>query len=1097
MDKKARIAELLKKRGVKTQAHQSIKQLNSAEPVELSFSQQRLWYLDQLIPEQSVYNLPAAFQIDGELDKLRLNDSFNRVIQRHQSLRTQFKIINGKPMQSIVSKLILEMKFVEKSNLSGGNVDDYLRGLASEPFSLFGEPLIRASLIQISENKNILFLMTHHIISDGTSMTNLINEIGKNYLENRKDSSCEIVDELIQYADYSEWQNNYLSGDELERQLKYWKDKFSGELPTLNLNTDFVRPAIQSFSGVTLDFELQVNLSSQIEALAKSCHSTTYTVLLTALYILISRYTDQTDIVIGTLIRNRENPQLESSIGYFANTLAIRSQLNPKASIQQTLHSIGNEVLGAHENQSLPFEKLVAELNMERDLSRTPLFQILMGFQQISRRNLVVDNLTFSHKQVAMNSSKTDIAFFFSQNDSQIVLEMTYATSLYKKQTLLQMFDNLKVILASMVSAKEQILEDLDSRSDWDKKVCRQGIEQEEPLKSDHMLKRFQLSVEEYSNKTAIRFLGKDTTYLALEIQSNQLAYYLIEQGIVPGELVGISTSRSSSTLVAILATFKVGAAYLPLDPEFPDERLAFMVSDSSVKHILTESKIAFADSDSTDEKFSNAKLHCLDLIHIQLKSLNRTAINRPYSGLELAYVIYTSGSTGKPKGVEIQHAALAHFLQNMAIKPGIVAEDKVLSITTFSFDISILEMLLPLSYGATCVVADESAAVDSKILIELLETEKVTLMQATPSLWQILIMSQWKGNHRIKALTGGEALSKDLASQLKPLVGSLWNMYGPTETTIWSSCYEVITPEDDIYIGKAIGNTQLFCLDSGLRPTPVNVPGELYIGGAGLAKGYLNRASLTQERFIENIKIEDNNPRLYRTGDKVKFCADGNLEYLGRLDSQVKLRGHRIELGEIESSLASFSSIKQSVACVFKRSENDARLVAFYVLKANELSPTNTELRLYLNNYLPDYMLPQFFVPLTQLPMTANGKVDRNALIDPQALNTSTDDDFIEPTTPQEVLLAEIWQQVLSDDKPRSISDNFFNVGGHSMLAVVVIGKIENVTGIRISPMLMATGNLSQLAKEIESKQLQKKVVSSKVGTVSSFINRIFNFSK
>lgn len=1092
MDKSALIAELLKKKGIRPAASQDILKRQSIGPCALSFSQQRLWYLDQLAPAQSVYNLPAAFRLQGHLKTENLFNSIRQVIKRHDSLRTRFQMIDNQPMQIVLEDVELELsiKEFEYSNTPDREqrLQDYISLIASEPFDLQQDLLIRVQVLKLADEEHVLFLMTHHTVSDGTSMTILINEIAQTYDRINHDPEYINSELEIQYTDYSQWQSDFLAGDELERQMDYWRNIFRSQVPTLNMTTDFPRPATQSYAGATLHFELDSQLTEKISQFARSCDTSAYTILLTALNILMSSYTGQNDIVIGTLISNRPTHQLDSLIGFFANTLAIRTQIQHQSSVKELVAKVRNSILDAHQHQSLPFEKLVAELDIERDFSRTPLFQILMGFQQTSDRKVVTDRLVFTPQLIPVDSSKTDIAFFFSQDSKQISLELTYCTALFEQESVTRLYGNLLVVLESMIDGSDSAIKDVSVISEFDHQTCLSMENLQPQVVGICTQDMFNLAFKYFADNTAVKCFDEELSYSQLDQLSNQLARYLIQHGTSQGEIIGLCTGRGTNTLLAILSIFKAGCAYLPLDPEFPQERLDFMIEDSGIHRMLSESQCLFNKG--------NVATIVIDEEMESIKQLSSEPVNSVWDENDVAYVIYTSGSTGKPKGVEIQHFALVNFLQQMAKRPGITSDDNVLAITTFSFDISILEMMLPLTVGACCIVAHEDAVNDGKVLIELLDKADISLMQATPSMWRLLLISGWQGRVNLKALSGGEALPAELAAKLKPKVASLWNMYGPTETTIWSTCHEIDEIGHSISIGRAIENTQLYCLDSLLRPTPVGVAGELYIGGKGVAKGYLNRPELTKQRFVDDLLIAGERKRAYRTGDEVRFCNDGRLQYLGRLDTQVKLRGYRIELGEIENVLAKHNAITQSAARVFKAFENDLRLVAYFVLGDKQEAPTNTELRQFLSQYLPDYMIPQFFVFLDELPKTANGKTDRLALPDPQSGSSRKDDEYIAPQTTMELLVAQHWTEALGGENAIATTDNFFFIGGHSMLAVMVLAKIEQQTAVHISPMLMATGTLGQIAKEIENKQLAiktKAATERKTSGLLTEISRLF----
>jgi amino acid adenylation domain-containing protein len=1027
-----------------------------------------LWYLDQLEPNAPIYTVRSAYRLTGELNDAALHASLNAVVARHEALQTTFPMRNGVPVQVVIPFREIDLPLNDLTGFPSDRrqveLSRVLDAEASRHFDLAKGPLLRARLVRCDSEEHILFLVAHHTVIDGWSLSILRRELVSRYEATVAGRSDGLPDLAIQYADYAVWQREWLQGERLERLLDYWRQQLGGTLARLEMPTDRPRPAIQSYRGTSQAFVIPGELVHRLTALGQSEGSTLFMVLLAAAVTLISRYSGQDEVVFGSPVANREYPELEALVGLFVNVLVLRTSTRNAGSFRALLREVRDVCLGAYGHQEMPFERLVQDLRPERDLSRTPLFQVLFAYQDTSGDPDEMGGVTWAPVQWHPPVARTDLAFWLEATRGGVTGALEYSTDLFDETTIARFLGHFQNLLGGITADPDCGLHELpllapDERhqllEEWN--ATERGF----PDRPVHELVAQQ--ARRTPDATAVVFEGETLTYRELDQQANQLAHLLRQLGVEPTTRVGIMLGRSSEMVAALLAVLKSGAAYLPLDPEYPDERLSFMMEDAQLSAVISETSLL--------ERIGTRTPHviCLDRERANIQQQARTAPDAEVSADDLAYVIYTSGSTGRPKGVEVRHRGLANFLTSMRREPGLGPDDVLLAVTTLSFDIAVLELLLPLIVGAPTVIASSEVAEDGARLAELLDQSGATVMQATPATWRLLLAAGWKGSDSLRILCGGEALAPELAGELINRSAALWNMYGPTETTVWSTCCRVVNPSSPISIGRPIGNTTLYVLDRAMQPVPVGVPGELFIGGAGLARGYWKRPELTAERFVRDPFSNDPDGVLYRTGDWVKYHADGRIEYVRRIDNQVKVRGYRIELGEIEAGLREHAWVAEAVVTVRSYGPADQRLVGYVVPVPGSQEPTGTELRTLLRERLPAYMVPAMFVTLEEFPLTPNGKIDRKALPEPGLLGGPSTE-VVPPQTPMEMTIAKIWRAALGVEQ-LGVTDNFFDLGGHSLLSMQVIARIQEAVGVRLGARDMVLQTLGQIAAQCEER--------------------------
>jgi amino acid adenylation domain-containing protein len=907
--------------------------------LSLSFAQQRLWFLDRFEPGSPFYNIPAAARLTGELDVVALYRSLVEIVRRHETLRTTFHEVEGQPVQVIAPDLPVALSALDLSDLPtverGAEVLRLARAEAQRPFDLSHGPLLRITLMKLAPGEHVVLLVMHHIVSDGWSMGVFYRELAALYQGFTTGKSAPLPALPVQYADYAEWQRDRLPGETLEKQLAYWKERLAGAPAALELPTDRPRPPVQTVRGATEPLLISKDLLARVKALCQSTGSTPFMVLLAAFQAVLSRYSGQEDFCIGTPIAGRTRPELEGLIGFFVNTLVLRTDLSGDPTFRELLARVRETALGAYAHQDLPFEMLVEALQPQRDLSRTPLFQVMFALQNTPLPSVDLPGLRFSPIEADSGTAKFDLSLFLAETEQGLAGNLEYNTDLFEAATVRRLLGHFQHLLDAAITDPAQRLSELPLLTQTERLqiLGEWNATQTRCPKAQTVHRLFEFQAEQTPYAVALVFEGEDLTYRELNAKANRLAHSLRDLGVGPEVPVGICLERSVNMVVALLAVLKAGGAYIPLDPAYPSERLAFMLSDAGASLVLTQESLVARLSGH------EAVPICLDT-DAQVIAQQSEENPFPMTGAEhLAYVIYTSGSTGRPKGVEITHASVVNFLTSMRRRPGLNNRDTLLAVTTLSFDIAALEILLPLSVGARVEIVRREVAQDGVRLAEKLAVSGATVMQATPATWRLLLEAGWSGSPGLKILCGGEPLAPELAQQLLARGSSVWNLYGPTETTIWSTLHQVDGRLGPVPIGRPIDNTEVYVVDGQGQAVPVGVQGELLIGGAGVARGYRRQPELTAEKFIRDPFSGRPEARLYRTGDLARWLRNGELECLGRVDHQVKIRGFRIEPGEIEAVLGQHPAIRQAAVLAREDTPGDKRLVAYVV--PNPQDPT------------------------------------------------------------------------------------------------------------------------------------------------------------
>jgi amino acid adenylation domain-containing protein len=1020
----------------------------------LSFGQQRLWFLQQLDPESTAYNLPRAIRLSGSLNVAALQRTLDEIVRRHESLRTTFDVVDGQPVQMIHQPAPVDMPLTDLSHLPAAERESTARTLAREEalgtFNLSAGPLMRIGLLRLGPEEHVALLTMHHIISDAWSHGVFIQEIATLYSTFLDEQKTPLTDLSIQYADYAVWQREWLSGAELESQLAYWKSQLSGELPIIQLPLDHSRPAVQTFNGGNLTASLPPELAVALKALSREEGVTLFMAGLAIFQTLLHRYSGQTDIVMGSPIAGRQQAETEALIGFFVNTLVFRTDLSGDPTFRELLQRVREVALGAYTHQDLPFEKLVEELQPGRDLSRSPLFQVMFAIQNAPASPPDLSGISIGFLEGAGVTAKFDLSMTMTDTGSGLVNTIDYNTDLFDHSTITRLFDHLHNLVESIVRQPDRRLSEFKLLAEseqqqvvveWNRTAVDYGVP-----RALHELVEAQ--VARTPEATALVFEDEEVSYAELNQRANKVARHLQSLGVGPDVIVGVCMERSVELVVGLLGILKAGGAYLPLDPAYPSQRLQFMLADARPPVLLTQQHLL------TALPVHEAQVVCLDAPKWKTP-LARDAENPAIevSDLNAAYVIYTSGSTGRPKGAMNTHGAIVNRLLWMQDAYGLTPADRVLQKTPYSFDVSVWEFFWPLMTGARLVVASPGGHQDAKYLAELIVRQQITTVHFVPSMLQIFIDSPEAGSCTSlrRVICSGEALSHELQERFHAcLPTELHNLYGPTEAavdvTAWAC--ERGGQRHSVPIGKPITNTTIYILDSKLCPVPVGVAAELHIGGIGLARGYLNHPELTAERFTPDPFSTTPGARLYKTGDLARYWPGGEIEYLGRLDFQVKVRGLRIELEEIEAVLAEHEAVREVVVVARRNKPGDIRLVA-YLVSHDKLPVTSGELRLHAGQKLPDYMVPSAFVMLDELPLSPNGKLDRRALPEPEWSSPDAEG-YIAPRTATEEIVAGIWMEVLGA-KQVSVHDNFFEIGGHSLLATQVISRVRQTFHVEL----------------------------------------------
>ncbi|HEX2079479.1 MAG TPA: amino acid adenylation domain-containing protein, partial [Longimicrobium sp.] len=1039
-------------------------------PLPLSFAQERLWFIDRLEPGSAVYNIPVAWRLGGALDQAALERSLSEIVRRHEALRTVFAEVNGSPVQVIAPFGGFSLPVDDLSGLGEADREVEVRRRAGEearrPFDLSAGPLFRAALLRLGAEDHVLLLSMHHIVSDGWSMGVLFRELSALYEAYREGRESPLAEPGVQYADYAAWQREHLRGEVLDGQLSYWRERLAGAPELLELPTDHPRPAVQSFRGASERIELPGELLERLRTLGRSEGATLYMVLLGVFQVLLSKYSGSEDIVVGSPIAGRTRREVEELIGFFVNTLVLRTDLSGDPGFREVLGRVRTATLGAYEHQDVPFEKLVAELQPERSLGRSPLFQVSFALEDVESAGEGLAGLSIRGVGADFDYARFDLSLTLVATARGVHGALNYSTDLFERATIERMVRHLVRVL-------EQVASDADARLSGlallGPEERRQVVEEWNRTRRAYprgvcIHELFEAQVRRRPDAAALVWNEVELTYAQLDARANRLAHHLRGLGVGPETRVGVLLERGVDLIVSLLATLKAGGCYVPLDPGYPAERLRMMLDDSRVRVLVARGGLAFA-----------AESGRLSVVHLDEAAAALAAepvepVEPPRSGAtaeNLAYIVYTSGSTGRPKGVMVAHrhvVQLAVETDYVRFAPG----DRVAQASNASFDALTFEVWGALMNGATLVGIPRDVLLSPAAFRETLREERITTLYQTTALLNQLSREQPDVFSTLReVLFGGQAA--DAASVRRLLKAGrprrLLHMYGPTETTAWCSYEDVEHVAEDaltVSVGRATGNQRIYLLDPALNPVPVGVPGEAYVGGDGVVRGYLDRPGLSAERFLPDPFAVEPGTRMYRTGDRLRWRADGKLEFIGRVDEQVKVRGFRIEPGEIEATLTAHAGVHEARVIVREDEPGEQRLVAYVVGDADA-----DALREHLRLSLPEYMVPSAFVALERIPLTPNGKLDVKALPAPDP--ALAEERYVAPRTPAEEVLAEIWAETLRLERV-GVNDNFFELGGHSLLATRVVSRVRELFGVEL-PLraLFETPTVAGLAPQVE----------------------------
>ncbi len=1016
----------------------------------LSFAQQRLWFLDQYEPDNILYNIPAAIRLNGALDVTALERSLNEILKRHEALRTTFAGVSDRPLQVINEPRDFRLTVTELRENSPEKKEATVARLAAEeartPFNLAEGPLLRVKLLLLAEDDHVLLITMHHIISDGWSIKVLISEIGELYEAYANGREAALPELPIQYADFAVWQRNWLQGERLEEQLSYWKAQLAAAPPLLELPTDRPRPTFKTFHGADVHLSLSKKLSEDITRLSRREGATLFMTLFSAFVTLLYRYSGQHDILVGTVIANRNRAETERLIGFFINTLVLRIRLSEQMTFRELLDQVREAALDAYAHQDLPFEKLVEELQPERTLSHSPVFQVLFHLQNAVTEGLSLSGLSMSQLEVETETAKLDLSLSMAESKDGLVGTFTYNTDLCDAATIRRMAGHFECLLDAAVSNPDEQIARLQLMTETEKnKVLFEWNDTRRDYGKDDPL---HLAFAEQANLTpdavAVRFEQTGLTYRELNQRANQLGHYLRKMGVGPEVLVGIFVERSTEMLVALLGVLKAGAAYVPLDATSPSERLSFIVKDAGLSLVLTRKSL------KESLAVCDARLVCLDSDWAGIAQEDEANFDSEVTAADLAYVVYTSGSTGRPKGVLVEHRQVSNYIYSIRERLGLDACTSFAMVQPLTVDGPVTTIYAPLLTGGCVHLISDERVADAQALATYLHDHQIDYLKIAPSHLATLHQNgdPSKLMPRKVLMIGGEAPRVTFAEELRTLAQcSIFNHYGPTETTVGVTTYQVDGTVEDVRgvtlpIGRPLPNVQAYVLDRHMEPVPPRVAGELYIGGKNVSRGYLNSPQLTAERFVPDPFSAKIGARLYSTGDMARYLADGCLEFLGRRDQQVKVRGFRIELAEIETALREHEDVSEAVVAAHAGKNSDTHLVAYVVLAKGQ-TPTAGELRAFLKEKLPEYMVPYLYLFLDKLPLTRHGKVDRLALPRPEGTERELDVPFVAPRNAVEEVLCGIFAEVLNVERV-GINDNFFELGGHSLLATQLVSRVR-----------------------------------------------------
>ena len=1064
----------------------SIPPTAAAENYALSNAQRRLWVIDQMEEEQIAYNMPAAIRLNGELDKQALELSIQLLFQRHESLRTNF--VEGR--QVIHPRINFSLKLTDYRGVDFETIQSHIQRHAAFPFDLSRDVLLQLELLQLGTAEHILLFNMHHIISDGWSMGILFKELDALYeaCKTGIEEPLSVLTPLaIQYKDYSAWQNELLESEQVLQLREYWRKTLApieGALPILELPTDYPRPAIKTYNGASISTCLSPTILAKLQDLSQSKQATLFMSLMAVVNVLLYRYTGQKDILLGSPITGRNHPDLDEQIGFYVNTLVLRNQIDPTDSFITFLDKVKTNSLVAFENELYPFDKLVEELDLPRDTSRSAVFDVMVVLQNNEAVEFKLGDLDLKFEKRASTTSQFDLSFDFAENEKGLHLDVEYNTDLFKEDSIQRMVFHLETLVGSVLANPSASIDELNILPAAERQLLLEGFNDTKANfpSNKTIIDLFEDQVEKTPANLAIVFEQTELTYRQLNEKANQVGHYLrTTYDIRPDDIFALQLERSEWMIIAILGVMKAGAAYLPIALDAPKSRVVFMLQDSKAKALLTDK------ANYPTAKALESILPVLTIEGIENKVLSPSVVRRPWSIVnDLAYIIYTSGSTGQPKGVMIEHKSVVNLIEFFIPYLGITSKDRILQTSSYTFDSSVAEIFMPFFCGATLILVKRMVLLSPTSIQKYLNSKQVTYMDGTPALLASFNKTLFK-DLRSMCIGGEVANMSDVRFYAKHY--NYFNDYGPTECTVTTTIILVSDKQQflesaAIPIGKPIANTQVYILDVQNQPVPIGLTGQLYISGVGLARGYLNNPELTEEKFIPHPFIEGE--RLYKSGDLARWLPDGNIEFLGRIDHQLKIRGFRIEAGEIETVLQEIPQVEKAVVVARANILGDKQLVAYLVLNQYE-TPNYLALRSFLKQKLPGYMIPAAFVPLDAIPLTTSGKVNRKALPAPDRDRQFSVASFVSPTTPIQIQLATIWKEVLFLDSQVGLHDDFFDLGGHSLLAIQLVSRIEKAFQFKIPlHQLFKIGSVAEIAKLLETTEDKEQYIQKKEKTTS-----------
>ncbi|HET6232844.1 MAG TPA: amino acid adenylation domain-containing protein [Longimicrobiaceae bacterium] len=1042
----------------------------------LSFAQQRLWLVDRLQPGGSAYNMGVSLRLSGPLDVPALERALDEIVRRHETLRTTFADADGSPVQVIAPHAPRGLPVVDLS--ASPEAESEVRRLSAEearaPFDLNAGPLFRTLLLRSSSTEHVLVLTMHHVVSDGWSMGVLLGELSALYPAFEAGQPSPLPELPLQYADHAVRQREQLAGAALERQAAYWKEALSGAPAMLELPADRPRPPVQSMRGAAYAFPLPAAAGARLAALAREEEATPFMALLAAWQLLLSMESGQDDVVVGTPIASRTRPELEGMIGFFANTLALRARIDARESFRALLLRVREATLGAYDHQDLPFEKLVEELQPERSLGHSPVFQAVFSLQGATPQAAQPMGGVEMRIERAEPQPKFDLSLTLFEAPGSLTGSLEYASDLFDRATVERIARHLSHLLEQAAAHADAPLAHLGLVPGDERALLLGGWNG--TVSGDADPRPVHLVIAEQAARTpdgvALAFGDEETTYAEMDAQANRLANHLRRMGVGADVPVAISLERSAERIVAMLAVLKAGGAFLPVDPAYPAERRAYMLADSGAPVLLTHSALA---ADLPDHA---ARVVLIDAAAGEIAAESGQAPSVDAHPESLAYVIYTSGSTGRPKGVMVPHGGAANMARALADGFRVTADSRVLQFASFSFDAAVEEVLTALVTGATLVLAPQDEMMPGAPLAKLLRDRRVTNATLPPS--ALAAMEETDCPHLRSLTSAGEALTAEQAGRW--FAGRHFvNAYGPTEATVCATMSDDEDGSRKPTIGRPVPNARVYVLGGGTTLRPIGVPGEICVGGVGVARGYLRRPGLTAEKFVPDPFAADGT-RLYRTGDRGRWLADGRLEYLGRMDEQVKVRGFRIEPGEIEDALLRLPGVASAAVVAREDVPGDVRLVAYVVHRAGAELPSAGEMRDALRREMPEHMVPALYVTVDSIPLTPNGKVDRRALPAPER----PADTYVAPSTPTEEALASLWAELLRAERVGS-GDNFFDLGGHSLTATQMISRLRGPFGVEL-PLraLFEAPTLAGLAARIDAAKAGGERALPKITAIS-----------